>query len=179
MRLDRGQAESLSAALRHGEPPPLDAMAIIHGRRVVTADAVPLPPDGPVVIHFRTPVGFRSGVTARFPGPRTLISGLGNRISGLARWQDCRAEADWRAIADHVETLAADTADLREHRWARRSARQGGDGIPVNGWTGRLIVSGDLEAVLPLLALGTTCYAGSHATLGMGAYTLSWIGTDG
>lgn len=170
-------ADALVAALRHGEPPPLGRPAEPLGRRVVTQEGVAVPATaGPAVLTFRTPVAFRSGDDLGAPSARTLVSGLGNRVSGLARWQDTAVTADWRALAEHAETLRFDPSDLRLRRWTRRSSRQEGRTIPLGGWTGRMILGGDLEPVLPLLALGATCHAGSHATLGMGAYTLSVAG---
>lgn len=171
-------AEALVAALRHGEPPPLGRPAVPLGRRVVTEDgvAVPDPGAGPAVLTFHTPVAFRTGGDLSAPSARTLISGLGNRVSGLARWQDAAVSADWRALAEHAEGLRFDAAGLTLKQWSRRSARQEGRAIPLAGWTGRVLLAGDLEPVLPLLALGATCHAGSHATLGLGAYTLTMAG---
>ena len=48
--------------------------------------------------------------------------------------------------------------------------------IPLTGWLGRLTISGDLTPILPLLALGATCHAGSHTTLGLGAFSLTMTG---
>lgn len=171
-------ADALVAGLRHGAPPPLGRPAVPLGRRIVTEEAVPVPDAdaGPAVLVFHTPVAFRSGAELTAPNPRTLISGLGNRVSGLARWLDTGVEADWRALAEHADTLHADVSGLRLAAWSRRSARQEGRAIPLGGWHGRMILSGDLDPVLPLLALGATCHAGSHAALGLGAYTLAMAG---
>jgi len=167
-------ADALVAGLRHGEPAPLGGPATLLGRRLVTADTVTVPAaeTGPALLTFHTPVAFRDGNDLRFPGLRTLVSSLGNRVSGLARWQDTAVATDWKTIAEHAETLTLE-GDLTERRWQRRSNRQDGRAIPLGGWLGRLVIGGDLAPILPLLALGTTCHAGSHTTLGLGACTLT------
>jgi hypothetical protein len=35
-----------------------------------------------------------------------------------------------------------------------------------------VLIEGDLAPLMPLLAIGETCHAGSHASLGLGRYTL-------
>ncbi|MEX2479280.1 MAG: hypothetical protein WD928_00320 [Gammaproteobacteria bacterium] len=42
--------------------------------------------------------------------------------------------------------------------------------IPVEGQRGTLRLAGDLEPLLPLFAIGQTCYVGSHAALGQDRY---------
>jgi hypothetical protein len=106
-------------------------------------------------------------------GVEGLIPSLGNRIAGLARWQDCAVEADWRSIADHARSLRYDPGDLSPNGWRRASRRQGRTDIPVEGLNGSLIIEGDLAPVWPLLALGVLCHAGGRSSLGLGRYELS------
>lgn len=168
-------AEALVAALRHGDPLRLGPEPLRLGRIVHTVEHCPLPADpGLVVIAFRTPVAFRSGGDAHKPTARSLVSGLGNRISGLARWQDSTIAADWRGLADLADGLFCDTNSLKPVVWHRRSNRQAGRLIPITGWKGHMRLQGDLAPILPLLVIGKTCHAGSHTTHGLGAYTLEW-----
>lgn len=171
-------ADALVAGMRHGDPAPLGATVAPIDRRIVTRDAVAVPEPGAnsAVLAFQGPLAFRDGGDLPAPNARTLISGLGNRVSGMARWQDTAVDADWRAIAEHAEGLSFDASDLRITRWERRSSRQNGRRMPLGGWVGRVIIGGDLAPIMPLLALGATCHVGSHTALGLGAYTLSMGG---
>lgn len=171
-------AEALVAALRHGEPPPLGHPVTLRDRQVITEETVAVPPPeaGPAILTFHTPVAFRDGGAVRRPTLRTLISGLGNRVSGLARWQDTAVQADWRGLAEYAETLPCDLSGLQLRRWERHSARQEGRAIPLSGWLGPVVIGGDLTPILPLLALATTCHAGSHTTHGLGACSLALAG---
>lgn len=174
-------AEALTAALRGGDPlrigrtssnPGDVRLPPIH-RSIRTVESCPIPADsGLVVLNFRTPLALRSGGDTYRPTARPLVTSLGNRLSGLARWLDCRLETDWPALAAHAETLVCNAEAMTEAVWQRRSGRQDGRLIPVHGWCGRLILQGDLAPVLPLLVLGATCHAGSHAAHGLGAYEL-------
>ncbi len=164
-----GAADALVAAMRGGlSLEPLD-------RSVERLAAVALPPVPALVgLDFRTPLSLRrEGGLA--PVGAALLSSLGNRVSALARWRDAEVVADWPALKAHAATLRYGTDALRVVRWHRASARQGGRRVPMEGLSGTLWIAGNLAPVWPLLVLGTTAHAGSHAALGMGRYTL----TDG
>ena len=174
--------EALIAAVREGNPlrqaphqRQNDSVApTIRRRRIETAESVALPESARVAeLDFVTPLCLRDRDVAGFGGPGSLIASLGNRVSGLARWQDCTVEADWRALIAQAETLSCDASGLRPVRWTRGSARQGGRKIPMEGLAGRLVLEGDLTPLLPLLVLGAIAHVGSHAALGLGAYSLT------
>ena len=100
-----------------------------------------------------------------------LTASLGNRISGLARWQDAAIEADFRGLKDQAAAVAVRLLEHAPDRWLRFSRRQG-QWIPMAGRRLVALIEGDLAPLLPLLAIGETCHAGSHASLGLGRYTL-------
>lgn len=108
----------------------------------------------------------------------SLLTGLGNRISGLARWMGVAVHADWRALRADAEALTVTEAEMQPVRWRRRSNRQGRE-IPMHGFVGHLSLSGPLDSLMPLLVLGTETHCGSHAALGLGRYALEVSGSDG
>lgn len=151
----------------------------VAGSRVVerviwSSEGVAVPAAAAVILAFTSPLAIRF----KGDGPATaeaalwsLLSSLGNRVSGLARWQDAEIEADWpdlkaRAGAIDLACLANDS-----ERWERRSFRQDRR-IPMQGQRPVLRLAGDLAPFLPWLALGTLTHVGSHAALGMGRYRL-------
>ncbi len=170
-----GAAEALTAAVRHGAPCPLRHHApVIAGRRLSTFERVAVPDAaGLATLTFRTPVQFRSGSETRQPSARTLISGLGNRLTGLARWQDARVDGPWLELAEAAEALAYQD-DLTPAAWTRHSGRQDNRRILVEGLAGRITLAGDLAPFLPLLALGATAHVGGRASLGLGGYDVSF-----
>lgn len=46
----------------------------------------------------------------------------------------------------------------------------------MNGQQQRWLIEGDLAPLMPLLAIGATTHAGSHASLGLGRFTLQSVG---
>lgn len=171
-----GAAEALVAALRGGV---FDGSArrtlTVSERRIDMLDGIDIPADAcAAILHFHTPLALRSGETVH-GSTRPLLSSLGNRVSGLARWQDTLVEADWPALKDAAAALEHDESALRPVVWNRRSARQGGRAIPMRGLGGTLVLRGALAPFLPLLALGSLTHAGSHAAQGMGKYTLELV----
>lgn len=170
--LDAG-TEALVAGLRGGLGlEPLD-------RTVERIGGIPLPPVPPRAgLEFHTPLSLRREGRMAPVGP-TLLSSLGNRVSALSRWQDARSDADWLGLKQHAATLDFDAGGMAPVRWQRASARQGGRTVPMEGLAGTLWIAGDLAPVWPLLVLGTTTHAGSHAALGLGRYRLTGGNPDG
>jgi hypothetical protein len=126
-------------------------------------------------LQFETPLQIRQQGRTAVPDLPMLISNLGNRISGLARWQDATVEADWRALKAHAGEIALTAFDRESRDWQRFSRRQGRQ-IPMQGRLPRWLIEGDLAPILPLLQIGTTTHAGSHAALGMGRFSLEVVG---
>lgn len=142
-------------------------------RRIAALPAPTMPAITPtaVVMRFRTPVVQRRGDLAGLDAV-SLLTGLGNRLSGLARWMGLGLTADWKALKTAATALQTDASDLDAVQWDRRSSRQKRGDIPMAGFQGDLSLSGPLAPLLPLLVLGAQTHAGSHAALGLGAYDL-------
>lgn len=101
-----------------------------------------------------------------------FIATLGNRVSGLARWQDVAVDGDFRALKEQAAAVAVQVQPQPVQRWVRFSGRQERS-IPMGGRLQVVLLEGGLGPLLPLLAIGETCHAGSHATLGLGRYRIS------
>lgn len=167
-------AEALVRALRQGITTgdgrclPLEPIE----RAIAAGEAVAVPEGARrVVLRFATPLQLRRGEAMIAEGP-ALMSSLANRVSGLARWQDARADADWRGLKAAAAELRYDLSGLRPVVWQRKSSRQPGRALPMAGLTGAVTIEGALDPFLPLLALGETAHVGSHAAIGLGRYTL-------
>ncbi|MEQ8585025.1 MAG: hypothetical protein RLO01_13465 [Thalassobaculaceae bacterium] len=165
--------EAMTAALREGVKIPgrMETLEPV-GIAMEAHAGLCLPPEtGAAHLMFRTPVQLRSG-TALHGSLAALVSSLGNRVSGLGRWQGVLVSADWRGIKQAAAGLDIEVRAAQPAVW-RRKARRGGDHA-LPGLLLSLRISGDLTPVLPLLVIGQTCHAGSHAALGMGRYDLSF-----
>jgi hypothetical protein len=144
-------------------------------RQIWSSEGVPVPEAArAVILEFVSPleIRFKGDVPeSRQAALWSLLSSLGNRVSGLARWQDAEIVADWpdlKARACGIEFTCLATAS---ESWQRRSFRQDRR-IPMQGDRPVLRLAGDLAPFLPWLALGSTTHVGSHAALGMGRYRL-------
>lgn len=134
-----------------------------------------------LVLAFETPLEIRNrkdGETdirgsvweSGFSFPK-FVATLGNRVSGLARWQDTEVENEFRAL---LALGAASRVQLQQHlpeRWRRFSQRQG-RWIPMGGQRLVVLIEGRLGPLAALLTIGETCHAGSHVNLGLGRYSL-------
>lgn len=138
----------------------------------IAADDVP----AALVLAFETPLEIRlrdaAGQANGSPfALSTLVATLGNRISGLARWQDAAVDGDFRALKQQAAALRVQVLDHPPARWRRFSHRQG-QWIPMAGRQPVALIEGKLTDLMPLLAIGETCHGGSHASLGLGRYAL-------
>lgn len=130
-----------------------------------------------LVLAFETPLEIRhkEGARADAAGSsftlKSLVATLANRVSGLARWQDAALVTDFRALTEQAVVLPVQVLDHLPDRWRRFSRRQG-QWIPMGGRRLVVLIEGDLAPLMPLLAIGETCHAGSHASLGLGRYTM-------
>ena len=176
--------EALSAmilAAREGLRP-LRGREILDRSIHVFEQVEPLPPADDMVLRFVTPleIAFRHGA----PGDprdaiRSLILSMGNRVSGMARWQDAEVDTDWKAIGEDAASLKVSALDGASDEWRRYSRRQQ-RWIPMKGDRPVLLLQGNFERIAPLLALATATHAGRHASLGMGRFVvLSGMEDDG
>ena len=144
-------------------------------RSVHVFEAIETPrPADEVILRFVTPleIAFRNGAPAHpRDAIRSLILSMGNRVSGMARWQDAEIEADWKGIAEDAIGLDVSVLGETSDDWRRYSRRQQ-RWIPMKGDRPVLLLRGNLDRIAPLLALAQTVHAGRHASLGMGRFDL-------
>ncbi len=162
-----------------------DGIAVVPGRKGfrhpwVVHDAgwtrqesisVPRAPTSYARLLFHTPVrlGPRRALGSRWPD---LVVSLAERAARFARWQGVRVDPDlgaWRQLAERTKFV---DAGMLPCVWHRRSGGQGGRRIPMAGLIGTLDIIMPHEALMPLLALGTTMRVGGHTALGLGRYEL-------
>ena len=145
-------------------------------RRIEPLYGCPVPThEQSIIMTFQSPLElrFRHGPPATgADAMASLVASLGNRVSGLARWQSMQAEADWPRLKKQAEALEVTTLDGTSASWRRYSHRQART-IPMQGHRPTLRLEGDLAPLMPLLAIGAEVHAGSHAALGMGRYRLA------
>ncbi len=161
-------AEALVRALR-------GALSVGRGlepafRRIRWCEGVEPPAGDHLLLLFRSPLEIRTRDRGAY-GFATFITSLGNRVSGLARWQGATVEADFRALKAEAAALpvAGEAGGLVE--WRRFSARQG-QWIPMAGRLPAVRIPRPSPELLALLAIGTVTHVGSHAALGLGRYVL-------
>lgn len=98
------------------------------------------------------------------------------RASGLARWHDCRLQADWSGWRTQSNRTRFFNVALHGAAWTRHSSRQSGRSIPEKGLIGHFAIDRPIDDLLPALAIGQTCHAGAEASLGLGRFTVGGIG---
>lgn len=169
-------ADALTRGLREGLRHPRGGPLEVTAREITWTDGAPnwpllaaTTPDR-LELSFETPFVLRDNRRAHASLP-ALITGVGNRITGLARWMGASLDADWSAIKAAASELTVEHSTVTETDWTRASRRQN-KLIGMVGFQGRVVISGPLEQLLPLLALGQITHAGAHAALGMGRYRI-------
>lgn len=169
-------ADALTRALREGLRHPRGGLLDVTARDITWAEEAPnwslLAGSEPkrLELVFETPFVLRDNRNSHAKLP-ALVTGIGNRVSGLARWMGASIEADWSEIKAAATELTVERSTVTETNWTRASRRQN-KLIGMVGFQGEVIISGPLAPVLPLLALGQITHAGAHAALGMGRYRI-------
>lgn len=148
------------------------------GRTLRNVSGVDFPRSPQAVdIEFVSPLV--SGAADPREHPESLLTtGLGTRLSGLARWHDLSLDAccDWRAIKSAASGFQYTFENVEEVKWRRGSERQNRK-IPMRGVLGCLRMSGNLAPLAAALALGETCHMGGDVAFGCGRYNvLQWYG---
>lgn len=162
------------AGHRHSIPPD----AAIVQRVVRTIERVPSARiEEMAALRFLTPLHER-GEASIVERPASFLMGLANRVSAMARWHDTRIVADWGGLKSAAEDVHCAFSNVREVRWERRSTRQQGRRVPMRGIMGDVWLAGGIAPFLPILELGQTTNAGSHASQGLGAYALMLDASD-
>lgn len=121
------------------------------------------------VMRFITPVDCKN--TDPLDRPVSILSRLASRLYLMARWQDVAIEVDWRQISAAWRALEINVIKQERHKITRDSGRTSTRFfIP-----GRLLdveLSGNLQAVWPLLKLGEVVHVGRGTVAGLGRYKL-------
>ncbi len=169
-------ADAISRALDDGIHPPRgrrgppDRFTVLDRKFVDKPESL-APPSGPAdaLLTFATPlIQDRQGAPLLDAG--ALLTGLGNRISGLARWMDLKVDADWATLREEAHTRLWEAHAMAPVSLDRGSGRTS-KGL-LRGFTGSMLIRDLGPDLLNLLVLGTTCHAGAHAALGLGRYQL-------
>src|SRR5206468_2743632 len=109
---------------------------LVLDRRLTTCEGLPDEvPDGPLSLCFSTPVLLTSADVTK--QPRSLLTTLAARVSGLARWHDLTLALDRAQLVSMADHLLFSWFEPRLIRWRRRSFRQD-KVIPMSGTLGTL-----------------------------------------
>lgn len=101
----------------------------------------------------------------------TLITGLANRVSGIARWHGVTLELDGVVLKASAQAAAHSCKERLRLGCADRGA-----GRPRDALIGSLELVGVPDLAMTLLCLGTSCQAGADTTIGRGRYTIATRG---
>lgn len=142
-------------------------------RDVSQAEGAPTPPlaEGGF-LEFLTPVQQRAGDDLHIT-PSSLLTGLVDRIAGLALWHGVGLEVEQSGLREDARAVGAgaEWLDAEAVSWWRASRAQGRR-IAMEGVTGVLAVPPASEAVSALLTLGAETHIGGRTALGLGRYLL-------
>lgn len=119
-----------------------------------------------IVMKFSSPYVVRAR-DALSLSDQAFVNSLINRVEGLSRWLD----VELKKITD-MPAISLSMEELTHISWSRHSIRQRDRSIPIEGFLGRLKISGHCELLLPFLQIGEIFGIGSRASLGLGAYDL-------
>lgn len=119
---------------------------------------------------FESPLRLRSEGSTLVSIASFVIS-LCNRVKSLATWMDFALDEDWKALHAAAWALQGSSEDLVPIRWDRGSKRAKGK-IPVLGFMGTLVITGQLDRLIPYFQICEMMNTGSHAALGLGRYRL-------
>lgn len=105
----------------------------------------------------------------------SLLVGLLGRIKGMALWHGIELDIIWKNYKAIFSDLEWDASHLSYVKWFRRSSRQSGRMIPMEGAIGPLLIRGDLRLIVPLLLIGERVGVGAHTGHGMGQFFVEFI----
>lgn len=122
---------------------------------------------------FETPLRLRHERATRVSAASFLIS-LANRVKTLAPWHLTKLVEDWDSLHKAAWAIEDDCHALLPYYWSRGSRRVQGR-VPMLGFVGTLVLRGPLQRFVPYLQICEKMNAGSHASLGLGRYKLSFL----
>lgn len=139
----------------------------------ITSYATTLPTDR-LTLDFLSPTRLKSQGRWVWEGPpfAVLVRTLLGRTSSLSYFH-CgeRLEVDFRELIDRAAGIKIVQSESRWEDWARVSGRQRQQ-IKMGGLMGQVTYAGELEAYLPLLALGELIHVGKGTVFGNGQYRI-------
>jgi hypothetical protein len=127
---------------------------------------------GQVEVCFITPVVLSS--SSVFEKPNSLITTLSAKLAGLGRWHDLEIVNNREALRMAATALVYSWTEVESLSWTRGSKRQD-RAVPMKGLRGKLCMEADqnaLSIVLPILNLGTRCFAGADVAFGCGRFEI-------
>ncbi len=120
-----------------------------------------------VTMRYRTPVIIRSGSRLRLD-PDAVMRSCMRRTAALAPWMGFTLEADVDALNACIARLRFQL-DIHPENWTRTSSRKPGEAIAIYAYGGSMTISGQLEQILPYIAIGEFCSIGGECASGFGA----------
>jgi len=137
----------------------------------IAARAAALPADR-LTLEFLTPTRLKHQGRWVRQGPPfpILVKALLGRVSSLSYFH-CgqRFEADFRGLIDRAAGVRVARRETHWQDWSRFSGRQK-QRVEMGGLVGQVTYEGDLQAYLPLLALGELVHVGKGTVFGNGKY---------
>ena len=103
--------------------------------------------------------------------PQAVVRSAILRCHALAPWMGWRLEADMVALEKALQKLAYEI-DILPESWVRHSKRRKGREIPVEAYSGRIRLSGQIESLLPFVELAQCCSIGSSCASGFGMFEM-------
>lgn len=129
------------------------------------------------VMHFRSPVTLKRDGAA-VEDWRGLLTGLVDRVEGLAFWHGLRLDCDFTALKADARAARVHDADISDRNWGRHSSRAGRE-IPMHGRQGSLLIEGRLDRLVPYLLIGEAAQIGHDTRHGHGWYDVElWGAAD-
>lgn len=167
-------ADALVRALREGLDGRMGRRPIkVIEREIDRADGIPIADlSSGAMIAFHTPFVLRSDQTGHVD-PVSLFTGLGNRLSGLARWHGFALSLDPTALKHDAVYAGASSEwiDPKAIAWTRGSVAQGKKN-PMAGVIGVLLTPPLSSLLASLVSIGAYTHAGARTTMGQGRYSL-------
>jgi len=166
-------ADALVRGLRAGISDGKRRVPLEVSNRMITMQSGPpvsLPEDQLLMMEFISPLSLRSGGRAH-RNPASLLSSLGNRISGLARWHGHALDispAELKGAASRVGARAS-WEDARETGPIQAHSSRHGHVKKLQGSYGRLLLPAPGSLLARLLELGLDAQVGGRTTQGFGA----------
>lgn len=146
---------------------------LILDSRAITARAVELS-DRSLTLDFLTPTRLKHDGRWVNSGPsfQVLVKSLLSRISSLSQFHCGQPlEADFRGLIDRAAGVQLVESKTQWEDWSRFSGRQQQE-VELGGLVGRVAYEGNLQAYLPLLALGEWVHVGKGTVFGNGQYQI-------